>query len=100
MDKDKLNEAARAKQPCGICSSSILKKAFIEGFEQGAQWLIQQPLVDRLTYEEKEKIKKLYNKVNKDTYDNTIEGAIKCTISVVVMNSLVSIFGKELFNEK
>ena len=103
MDADKLNEAA--DKWTHFYNTEMRTEPlpyngrFKKGFIKGAQWLMQQPLADRLTNEEKEKIRESYNKAQKDTYDNTIEGAIKCTVSAVVMNCLIGIFGKELFNQ-
>ena len=100
MDADKLNEAAEDAWVKYIPTVCIGNNIFTDAFKAGAEWLMQQPLSDRLTDEEKEKIKESYNKAQKDTYDNTIEGAIKCTVSAVVMNCLIGIFGKELFTNQ
>ena len=78
MDADKLNEAAREN----VRKYPHQHRSYT--FRQGAQWLIQQPLADRLTDEEKERIKVLYNEYHAHVFHIEME----------------QIFGKELFNEK
>ena len=99
MNADKLNKAIN--EYARMCSIDVEGyEAIKQAIQYGVELIMQQPLTDRLTDEEKEKIRELYNKAQKDTYDNTIKGVIKCTISAVVMNCLIGIFGKDLFNEK
>lgn len=62
MDADKLNEAAE-KELANTFSADVLEYAVAKNvFKRGAQWLITQPLSDRLTDEEKEKIKAIYKR--------------------------------------
>ena len=104
MDADKVNEAAKHFAAWETINSSDPNNNYYckWGFIKGAQWLMQQPLADRLTDEEKEKEKilKLYNKGQENKYDGTIEGVIKSSISAVVMMCLVEIFGSDLFNNQ
>ena len=58
MDRDKLNEAAKEQADYGTHWGWGDRK---ECFISGAEWLMSQPLADRLTEEEKEKIIKRYN---------------------------------------
>ena len=83
MDADKLNEAA-GEDWCDNVLDRDLKPITKQAFKRGAQWLIQQPLADRLTEEEKKKIKALYNEYHAHVFHIEME----------------QIFGKELFNEK
>ena len=81
-------------------------------FRQGADWLMQQPLADRLTNEEKEKIKAIYKReadsMELETHRiKTAENEIAkvCHESnfwqaKLKADMLEQIFGKELFNEK
>ena len=84
MDADKVNEAAREN----VRKYPHQHRSYT--FRQGADWLMQQPLADRLTDEEKEKIRNLSNLVGKI--------ALKCEIEVF-NQELQGIFGKELFNQ-
>ena len=98
MDADKLKAAVTARQPYGMCFNSFVKRAFIEGFEQGVKWLMSLPLSDRLTDEEKEKIRAIYKDYEElETYGEALSdrtaGRMQCF-------TLEQIFGKELFNEK
>lgn len=57
MDKEKVQEAANGchKYPFHNGSNCI---AFKEGFKRGAEWLMTQPLEERLTEVEKQRIQK------------------------------------------
>ena len=86
MNADKLNEAAKHFAAWETINSRDPNNNYYckWGFIKGAQWLMQQPLADRLTEEEREKIKALYNEYHAHVFHIEMEG----------------IFGKELFNEK
>ena len=96
MDADKLNEAAEeyahenAWYPGETFYESdiiAMEESFSDTFKQGASWLMQQPLADRLTDEEKERIKKLYHTLwGKSVHKTQLEFA--------------DIFGADLFKEK
>ena len=98
MDKDKLNEAAVdawVKYTPTVC---LFNNIFTDAFKDGAQWLMRQPLADRLTDEEKEKIRAIYKDYEElETYGGALSdrtaGRMQCF-------TLEQIFGKELFNEK
>ena len=121
MDKDKLNKAAEeyahenAWYPGETFYESdiiAMEESFSDTFKQGASWLMQQPLADRLTDEEKEKIIKRYknelevaqhhtlkmkesaNPTSRQFHANVREGYVSR------LKLLESIFGKNLFNEK
>lgn len=104
MDADKLTEAIRLFRE-SLLSRDIITdphktwgenlRPYEDAFREVAQWLFQQPLVDRMTDEEKEKIREIYfsnrpmtNWVNVDK-----------KLSAYVCQLLESIFGTKLFNE-
>ena len=60
MDADKLKEAAIDYST--YTDSDDYDVTMFDAFTDGASWLMQQPLSDRLTDEEKEKIKAMYNR--------------------------------------
>lgn len=87
MDKDKLIADAWEAGSYDYFPDDPRRDSFEDGFKQGAQWLMQQPLSDRLTEEEKEKIKKLYHTLwGKSVHKTQLEFA--------------DIFGTALFIEK
>ena len=60
MDKEKLNEAAEdIANRYGFDDFDKVSVDF--GFKAGADWLMKQPLADRLTDEEKEKVREIMN---------------------------------------
>ncbi len=90
MDADKLNEAAEdIANRYGF--DDFNKDSVDFGFKAGADWLMTQPLADRLTDEEITELIADFNRckllANKDYRDGRIV-------------TYVNIFGKELFNEK
>lgn len=91
MDREKLNEAAHSSYR--VFESRI-------AFTRGAEWLMQQPLADRLTEEEKERIKKLYLTDEEIEGIKTAFGTYPVAAATISKNMLEQIFGKELFNEK
>ena len=92
MDADKLNEAA-GKDWCDNVLDRDLKPITKQAFKRGANWLMQQPLANRLTDEEKEKIKAKYNELKSL---NSITNDMFADDTAI----LEWLFGKELFNEK
>ena len=92
MDKDKLNEAALEYSE-DFANGTYKPTVFdvLSAFKDGTNWLMQQPLADRLTDEEKAELIADFNRckllANKDYRDGRIV-------------TYVNIFGKELFNEK
>lgn len=109
MDADKLNEAAekaatiqyRNLSDPDVSQDGRTEAMFASMFEQGAQWLMTLPLSDRLTDEEKERIKAIYSESQRwlneepNEYNSTLK-----VIAVGLQDRLERIFGKELFNEK
>ena len=92
MDADKLNEAAEEyNRKLGKCRDVTWNEGEY-GFLAGANWLMQQPLADRLTDEEKERIRAIYFRNVYSAADVQSNFTEKCLID--------AIFGKELFNEK
>lgn len=66
------------------------------------EWLYQQPLASRLTYEEKERVRKMYSKAQgwldeKTSFENPNEQLRIC--AVAIQDRLERIFGAELFKE-
>ena len=97
MNKDKLNEACDTAFlenyfPSATESPDPRWEMFADGFKQGAQWVMQQPLSDRLTDEEKEKIRERYNYYMSEEPN--------CYFGCRMRNEFELIFGKELFNKK
>ena len=93
MDADKLNEAAiRYEEDSTYGGMEALYDTKF-AFKKGAQWLMQQPLADRLTEEEKEKIMQIYRHSSYPSNRVTFAGQ-------TVLRLFPGIFGKELFNEK
>ena len=93
MDADKLNEAALDNIPAHA-PDALYDEGFVGGFMACANWLMQQPLADRLTDEEKERIK---------GYMMSIFAFQLCGTNPsceAVKDMIIDIFGKELFNEK
>lgn len=92
MDADKLNEAAEnhfmTKVPYFHCSDAV-RSCVDKAFKSGAEWLKKQSLADRLTDEEKEKIKAIYFRNVYSIADVQSNFTEKCLID--------AIFGKELF---
>ena len=100
MDADKLNEAAIAYAKKNTTALNPFGR-IMDDFKAGADWVLSQLLADRLTKEEKEKIKIEYAELlkaqrkarqDRDTFYGNILSAQRGIYE--------SIFGKELFNEK
>ncbi|MBD5302316.1 MAG: hypothetical protein HDS16_04890 [Bacteroides sp.] len=87
MDADKLNEAAREN----VRKYPHQHRSYT--FRQGADWLMQQPLADRMTDEEKEKIRAKYNELKSL---NSITNDMFADDTAI----FEWLFGAELFNEK
>ena len=99
MDADKLNEATvEYRNSTNVSTENFCLTDIEDAFIAGAQWLMQQPLADRLTGEEKERIRAIYKDYEElETYGEALSdrtaGRMQCF-------TLEQIFGKELFNEK
>lgn len=62
MNKEKLYNAARSEAFDLVdCAHKTDSHDLVEAFVQGAEWLMGQPLRERLTEEEKEKLQRLYD---------------------------------------
>ena len=82
-----------------LTQTAALGRECRDAFIAGAQWLMQQPLSDRLTDEEKEKIKETYKSLCRKIANNELPSDYRdCATAQMLL--LESIFGKELFNEK
>ena len=94
MGRDKLNDAAEKyfKEESAFRPPCLCKGFVLDAFLAGALWLMTQPLADRLTDEEKERIKAIYFRNVYSVADVQSNFTEKCLID--------AIFGKELFNEK
>lgn len=93
MEKDRLKKIAEYVSPI---ASAKEKDMFKDGFIRGAKWLQSQPLADRLTEEERERIKTMYNQAVDDTkgyYSDTWDAAY------AVIEFCEEIFGKEMFEK-
>ena len=101
MDRDKLNDAAEKyfKEESAFRPPCLCKGFVLDAFLAGALWLMTQPLADRLTDEEKEKIKQTYESLCRKISNTELPSDyIDCATAQMLL--LESIFGKELFNEK
>lgn len=56
MDREKINKAAKQDAIHTVIGDLYERGNYEMGFVAGADWLMQQPLSDRLTNEEKEKL--------------------------------------------
>ncbi|MDE5886707.1 MAG: hypothetical protein K2H46_03865 [Muribaculaceae bacterium] len=112
MDKEKLNEAAWDYHNTNRYEDNPYRADIMDAFCYGADWLMKQPLADRLTDEEKEKIIKRYNdeldmaqhfhkKMKMSTDPSSTQHFAKLREGYVSrLKMLEQIFGKDLFNEK
>ena len=91
MDADKVNEATIAYAKKNTTALNPFGR-IMDDFKASANWLMQQPLSDRLTDEEKAKITQIYRQAS---YPSN-----RCTFTAqTVLRLFPSIFGKELFNQ-
>lgn len=103
MDKDKLNEAAKHFAAWETINSSDPNNNYYckWGFIKGAQWLMQQPLANRLTDEEKEKIRNYHRVLTRDKHVAICNRSYSGQAGAdAMLFSLEQIFGEELFDEK
>ena len=106
MDADKLNKAIY--EYARMCSVDIEGyEAIKQAVRYGIELTMQQPLADRLTDEEKEKIKEIFKRANDSYVANDSLNTPRTSTEthsrgydVGVMSVIEDIFGKELFNEK
>ena len=92
MDADKLNEAAITYAKKNTTALNPFGR-IMDDFKAGASWLIQQPLADRMTDEEKEKIKAKFNELKSL---NSITNEMFADDTAI----LEWLFGKELFTNQ
>lgn len=93
MDKEKLNKAAEEAAEKYINASYAFCNEVFDGFISGADWLMQQPLSERLTDEEKEKIRAKYNELKSL---NSISNEMFADDTAI----LDWLFGKDLFTNQ
>lgn len=96
MDADKLNEAAYIFAHVQAVSSPYRE----DDFKSGANWLMAQPLADRLTDEEKERIIKKYKFNDEAGLATAIRTGEMANKHILMRDLLEDIFGEKLFNEK
>ena len=101
MDADKLNEAAEKyfKEESAFRPPCLCKGFVFDAFLAGAQWLMTHPLADRMTEEEKERIKKLYLTDEEIDGVKSAFGAYPVAAATITKNILEQIFSKEQFNQ-
>lgn len=104
MERDKLNEAAEeyahenAWYPGETSYESditAMQESFSDTFKAGADWLMTQPLADRLTDEEKQRIRIMLDSTKLESL-STVQTAFQKGVA----ECLDAIFGKDPFNEK
>lgn len=88
--REKLNEAAEDNIPAHA-PDALYDEGFIDGFTACADWLMQQPLSERLTDAEKEKIREAYRDYNQ---------IMALPSGRAVCNVLTAIFTPDLFKNK
>lgn len=98
MDREKINDAADTAFlenyfPSATESPDPRWDMFADGFKQGTDWLMQQPLSERLTEEEKEKIRAKYNELKSL---NSISNEMFADDTAI----LDWLFGKDLFTNQ
>lgn len=115
MDRDKLYKqasSAASNYANHDGDEHCLDMDFYEGFKQGAEWLMGQPLSERLTEDEMEKIIERYNDELESAQYYTHK--MKATDNLSARQSfaniredyisriklLEAIFGKEMFNKE
>lgn len=96
MDREKLNKAAITYAKKTTTALNPFGR-IMDDFKSGADWLMQQPLSERLTEAEIAKAKAAYNKAEED-YDSSNDVAY--AVSLIVRTVLIEIFGADLFKEK
>ena len=89
MDADKVNEEAWDYHSDNYFADNPHREDIMGAFCKGAYWFMQQPLSDRLTDEEKERIKAIYFRNVYSVADVQSNFTEKCLID--------AIFGKEIF---
>ena len=112
MDADKVNEAAMEyRNSSNVSTENFCLTDIEDAFEAGTQWRMKQPLANRLTDEEKEKIMAIYKRevdsMELETHRiKTAENEIAkvCHESnfwqaKLKADMLEQIFGKSLFNQ-
>lgn len=101
MDREKLNKRAiiAAANYDNPFDEPAYDKKFYDGFMACADWLMQQPLSEKLTDEEKEKICYLYHGFNSFTEDERCLPFMGISLTMI-MATFESIFGADLFKEK
>lgn len=102
MDREKLERAAKKFAAWETINSSERMSNFYcsIGFSKGAEWLMQQPLSERLSDKEKEKIIKLQSEIFKeimDAHDDDDWQSVAHYILDVMPRTFASIFGADLF---
>lgn len=98
MDRKKLNKAADIL--AGDTYDAESRLCFIDGVVACADWLMQQPLSERLSEEEKEKINKLQGEIFKeimDAHDAEDWQSVAHYILDVMPRTFANIFGADLF---
>lgn len=99
MNKEKLDKlvSSHTSQLLELKDGDFLTYTDIEvALKRGANWLMRQPLSERLTDEEKEKIRQIY--IDNSPMTNWVN--VDKKVSICVLQLLESIFGPELFKEK
>lgn len=102
MDKEKINKAAEEYQEnSNVITENFYPSDIEDAFMAGADWIMQQPLSERLNDAEREKIRAIYAETQEwwaekpNEYNSTLK-----VVSVALQDRLESIFGSDLFREK
>lgn len=106
--KEYLCESCAWKNDCDLCGGENTAfdccecpvDSYEDGFKAGANHIKSLPLAERLTAEERKKIKNLYLSDEEVEGVKTAFGAYPVAVATITKNMLESIFGKDMFEEK
>lgn len=91
MDREKINEAAKQDAINTVIGDFYERGNYEMGFVSGAEWLMGQPIVERLTEDELKRIK--------EKYDYYMSEEPNCYLGSRMRNEYELIFGKEMFSK-
>lgn len=100
MDREKLNKAAKQDAINTVIGDPYERGNYEMGFESGAEWLMGQPLSERLTDAEREDIVFAYKASVRLIQKTEITNPNLAEVFKGQQLLLSSIFGKDLFREK
>lgn len=100
MNREKLNKAALANTEAAADLIADPQHLAVNSFIQGAEWLLTQPLSERLTDAEREDIAFAYKTLARLIQETEITNPNLAEVFKGQQLLLSSIFGADLFREK